>query len=481
MVLMKGTKRVFETPAAEDTSSTASARAVTLYGVTSYDDIINSLIHIRALVGGTEGVATININNLGAKSVKIYKSGMKQNLPGNWVSIGQIYTIYYDGTDFVLDGNYDRIDSSDIATFEMNLDDFLSLTESSTSAQITEVFGGEEGLQKFKTALNYGTISAFRSSEDSTITYTCILRSNGASINDFDMVRFVGQGSEDDTIDASTEITLMFMIGEGNTYSKVIKSEKNLFDTAPGIFEIPVEVLSLSSKSTAADITAALGGADNVALFEQAILNKAPLTVAQAGNEYFRIDVNNLMIQLEQSGNETVVTSVILEMINIAVPSIIVLTLAKSDKTASFDTADLVKADIASTHYVDSKIETASKSMIQDLPEQIYTWAFGDGTSYPPETPDADTLTAYMTSEVQDMLDDFVTNGTILKAANILSGADRKSYYNALYLVNRNYDLTRGNCYEYYFNNISGSNNFYIYYHYSASKWYWNNTGEPDT
>ena len=102
MVLMKGTKRVFETPNVE-TSNSGSIRTVSIYGITSYNDILNCIIPIKSNAVGISGATTLNINNLGAIDIKYYKNGVKSPIDiTNWVAIGQIYYVYYDSTDFVL-------------------------------------------------------------------------------------------------------------------------------------------------------------------------------------------------------------------------------------------------------------------------------------------------------------------------------------------------------------------------------------------
>lgn len=482
---MKGTKRVFETPVAEDSTTTASARVITAYGVDSYDDILNSLIHVRALTAGVEGATTLNINGLGAKNIKIYKSGIKQNLPGNWVSIGQIYTIYYDGTDFILDGNYDNSGDSDTITYSMNLDTFLALSDTATAAEITEAFGGEDGLQQFKLALQYGTVTGYREIEGTTAQYTSILKSCGTEVDTtFDIVGFV---AGDSTASPTRVITFSFRIAEDNTYSAIATTITDLSGGATA-FEIPLEVLGLSSSSTAEDIVEAFGGEENLALFEQAVLNKTPIALAQSnstGTEYNRIDVTTIAsITDEETG---VLMTVILQLVTIAIPSITILTLDKSDAAGDFNTVDMINTELATKTVVDTKvnamsttINTTINNIIQDLPEQIRVWALGDETTYPPVTPDEDTLTAYMTSSVQKTLSNFVTKGTILRAANILSGADRKSYYTNLYLVYKTYSASVSKDYEYTFHHIGGSNSFYIYWDDSESKWYWNQQGYID-
>ena len=270
MVLMQGTKRIFETPTVEDSSSTASARVVNIYGVNSYDDIVNSIISIRSLVGGIEGAATININELGAKNIKIYKSGSRQNLPGNWTSIGQIYTIYYDGTDFILAGNYDNSGSSDSMVYEMNLSNFFTLSESSTAEDITNAFGGEEQVELFKQALIYGTIVGYTNNESNNSKYTCIFQNKGISSDSPDSVCFA--------IFNNRTLTFSFMRGENNEYTAVKVLSNRLADITNTSYTIPATLLNLSTISEET-ILEAFGGEEQVKLFKQAILNGTHMTV----------------------------------------------------------------------------------------------------------------------------------------------------------------------------------------------------------
>lgn len=464
MVLMQGAKRVFETPTVEDASSTSSARAVSIYGVSSYDDILNSIIHIRSLVGGIEGVTTININELGAKNIKIYKLGSKQNLPGNWTSIGQIYTIYYDGTDFILSGNYDNSSSSEYNVYEMNLSNFVTLSESSTAEDITNAFGGEDEIAAFKHTLNYGTITGYTNSEINNTKYTCIFQNNGVSSespNDVVCFAIVNENSGNSISAIVGTITFAFRRGENNEYTAVKVLNNRLADITNVSYSIPSALLDLSTVSEET-ILEAFGGEQQVELFKQAILSGTHMTV---GNAY------TVLFATTSYSKDTFV------FYNPSSISTTKVELIKSEVTSNYHNIKITVTPLVTSSSVNETMNTKVASIIEALPEQISTWALGDGTSYPPATPDETTLIAYMTSDIISKLENYVNNGIIVRAAGILSGADRKSIYTNLYVVNKNYSATESNDYEYYFKNIVGSTDFYIYWDNSELKWYWNQRG----
>lgn len=464
MVLMQGTKRIFETPTVEDSSSTSSARVVNIYGVNSYDDIVNSIIPIRSLVGGIEGAATININELGAKNIKIYKSGSKQNLPGNWTSIGQIYTIYYDGTDFILAGNYDNSGSSDSIVYEMDLSNFMRLSESSTAEDITNAFGGAEEVELFRNALNYGTIVGYTNSELNNTKYTCIFQNNGISSDSpYDTVCFaiVNDNSNNSMSAIVGTITFAFRRGENNEYTAVKILSNRLADITDTSYTIPTTLLDLSTVSEET-ILEAFGGEEQVELFKRAITNGTHMTV---NNEYVVIFTGT------SSTKDTFV------FYNPSSTSTTKVELLKSESTGKYGNITITVTPLATSNSVNESINTKVASIIEALPEQISAWALGDGTLYPPATPDETTLTAYMTSDIISKLENYVNNGIIIRAAGILSGADRKSIYTNLYIVSKNYSATESKDYEYYFKNIVGSTDFYIYWDNSELKWYWNYRG----
>lgn len=347
MVLFNGTKRILESPVME-TSDDASTRTAEVYGITSYNELLHKVIHILSNAHGTSATCTMNINNLGAKSLKTYKNGVKTDLFNGWIAINQIYAICYDGTDFLVSHINPEEQSTTVEIYHTN-SMILELDSTSTSEDITQAFDGEENITKFQHALSTKQhIIIDISNSLGTGDYNCCYQFTGLltpeSTSTVDIISYI------DT-DTNKLITMTFTRGEGNVYTSVTRTELNL-------------------------------------------------------------------------ENEPQPT-----------PSIV------------------------------------------DMPTQLRYWSVGDETTYPPATPDEDTLTAYMTDEVKTQLGTFVENGTIIRTANILSGADRKSTYTYLYVVYKSYSATQTNDYEYMFNNISGGTDFYVYWDNSEGKWYWNQKG----
>lgn len=347
MVLFNGTKRILESPVME-TSDDASTRTAEVYGITSYDELLHKVIHILSNAHGTSATCTMNINNLGAKSLKTYRNGVKVDLFDGWIAINQIYAICYDGTDFLVSHINPKEQDNTVEIYHTN-SRILDLDNTSTSEEITEAFEGEDNIAEFQEALSTKQhIIIDISNSLGTGDYNCCYQFTGLltpeSASIVDIISY---------IDTSTNklITMTFTRGEGNVYTSVTKTELNLEN------------------------------------------------------------------------------------------------------------------------------EPQPASSIADMPEQISAWALGDGTSYPPATPSETTLTEYMTSDIISKLENYVNNGTIIRAAGILSGADRKSIYTNLYVVNKNYSATESLDYEYYFKNIVGSVDFYIYWDNSELKWYWNQRG----
>ena len=154
MVLMRGNKRVFETPNVE-TSSSGSVRTVSIYGVTSYNDIIDCLIPIKSNAAGTTGINTLNINNLGALDIKYFKNGIKSPIDiSNWVASDQIYYVYYDGTDFVLFNNSSGSSSQTQNVYIVNVDLNSLVAGTYTAAQLEIIID----INIFDMISNYGIL-----------------------------------------------------------------------------------------------------------------------------------------------------------------------------------------------------------------------------------------------------------------------------------------------------------------------------------
>lgn len=87
----------------ENTGSTATSRNITINSITSLEQLKDKVIFIKALNTGTSSVSTINVNNLGAKQIRINRNaGSSTSLISGWVRAGQVYSVSYDGTYFNL-------------------------------------------------------------------------------------------------------------------------------------------------------------------------------------------------------------------------------------------------------------------------------------------------------------------------------------------------------------------------------------------
>ena len=143
MVIFKGNKRVFDKVIEEENTSTGADRKISIYGVTAYTDIENTLIQIDSSAVGLQQ-ATINVNNLGAKSLKILdNNGLKIDVGNNWVVPGQIYTVIYkDGVFILITQGQGSSSGPQIYTIT-TVTDLLALTSSSTQVQINDAFNGD--------------------------------------------------------------------------------------------------------------------------------------------------------------------------------------------------------------------------------------------------------------------------------------------------------------------------------------------------
>ena len=71
MVLFQGNKRLLNDLFEEDSATTSSNRVLNIYGISSYDDMTNTIITVKAIELG-EANATIKINNLAEKPIKMF-------------------------------------------------------------------------------------------------------------------------------------------------------------------------------------------------------------------------------------------------------------------------------------------------------------------------------------------------------------------------------------------------------------------------
>lgn len=140
MVVFKGTQRIFDKVVEENNTSTIQNRIISLYGVTSYEDITDVLIQIISSFKGTVST-NIQVNNLGALPLKMLdKNGIEIMVEDGWVIPNQVYTIMYRNGSFILLSNNSN-DSNNI--YEIP-EEILELTSSSTSSDIETVFDGNE-------------------------------------------------------------------------------------------------------------------------------------------------------------------------------------------------------------------------------------------------------------------------------------------------------------------------------------------------
>lgn len=462
MIDILGDKRVLDYLVTE--GGTSTARTISLYKVTSLSELTNFIILVKASSAGQAAATTIKINNLDAKSLKLNTNGAKVTPDYEWIGAGEIYALTYDGEDFVAFPINSKSSSSESNVYEMNLSNFVTLSESSTAEDITNAFGGEDEIAAFKSALNYGTITGYTNSEMNNTKHTCVLQNSGISSDSpYDTVCFVlvndGSGSSMSAVVGA--ITFAFRRGENNEYTAVEVLSNRLVDITEANYSIPSALLDLSTVSEET-ILEAFGGEQQVELFKQAILSGTHMTV---GNEY------TVLFTTTSYSKDTFV------FYNPSSISTTLVELIKSESTGNYSNIKITVTPIATSTSVNEAIDTKVASIIEPLPEQISAWALGDGTSYPPATPNETTLTEYMTSDIISKLENYVNNGIIIRAAGILSGADRKSIYTNLYVVNKNYSATESGDYEYYFKNIVGSTDFYIYWDNSELKWYWNQRG----
>lgn len=105
MVIFKGAKRIFDKVVKETNASTSQNRVISLYGVTSYEDIAEVAIQVISSFRG-EVSTNIKINNLGSLPLKMLnKDGVELLVEDNWVVPNQVYTIMYKNGSFILLSN----------------------------------------------------------------------------------------------------------------------------------------------------------------------------------------------------------------------------------------------------------------------------------------------------------------------------------------------------------------------------------------
>lgn len=146
MILMQGSDRILNKPLGEQSGSTNQAKLLSIYGITSYTQLTKIPLTIFCTTGSATYI-NINVNSLGVKSLKY--QGLTE-IPNGIINTGSIYTIVYDGTNFILQGNSSSSSGNEIITIP---DTILSLTDSSTSTDITTAFGGQAKMLAFMNSL----------------------------------------------------------------------------------------------------------------------------------------------------------------------------------------------------------------------------------------------------------------------------------------------------------------------------------------
>lgn len=156
MVIFKGDKRLFDKVIPEDNGSTGAARKITIYGVTTYTDIENVPIQINSSVIGA-AQATINVNNLGAITVKALDSdGIMTNVKANWTVPNQIYTVVYKSGVFVLVTQIKEEEEKQKTYVIETVNNLLALTSSSTAQNIAVALNND--ISAFVNSLTEGAL-----------------------------------------------------------------------------------------------------------------------------------------------------------------------------------------------------------------------------------------------------------------------------------------------------------------------------------
>lgn len=259
MVIMKGTSRIFDKPLEEQEGSTSGLKVLSIYGVKSYNELINIPIEIRcSSIVGTQ--TNININSLGSKNLVFQGS---TTLPDAWTSTGLIYRIMYNGSNFQL-LSYSSGGSSSNSDIFIVPSAILSLTNESTSEEINEIFDGGPNIPLFIEAIInnkliiLGGTSVITSLETSSIDNedgTTITETIKLLMTDFKQLR---------TIKLTRDKTIT------NAYTSVVVTNEDLGNST-NIFIIPKAVLSLTSESTNDEIIEAFGGEEIIQSYINAI------------------------------------------------------------------------------------------------------------------------------------------------------------------------------------------------------------------
>lgn len=95
-----GKERVFEEVFIETTTS-ANAKTTSIIGIDSLTDLVDKVVYLKAGNANT-GATTLNVNDLGALSVKKYSKEGLVDLEENDIVISQMCLLTYDGIQFIL-------------------------------------------------------------------------------------------------------------------------------------------------------------------------------------------------------------------------------------------------------------------------------------------------------------------------------------------------------------------------------------------
>lgn len=190
MIQMLGSSRLLNKAIQEDANSTNTNRIIELYGITSIDELTDVPMLVKSSVSGTNSTTYIEITSGGTTidtvKLNVYNNGAIDVPFSNWVIANQLYFLVYDFDNSCF--NAFPIGSGESAapppsTLMALSDDILTLTNSSTSADIANAFDGAENEESFinwmsdmsgqivlfdldYTVVNYITVNNYRVSSD---------------------------------------------------------------------------------------------------------------------------------------------------------------------------------------------------------------------------------------------------------------------------------------------------------------------------
>lgn len=152
-MIFRGNTRLFDKPEQELTTSTGTAKLLTIDGVNTLTDIAGKIIPIIAKADG-DANATLNINSLGAKDLMYYGNSGITNVVDDWITYGQLYLVIYDSNnDYFIMFNFIHI-LPDTVTEVYNVNgNILNLTSSSSAEDITTAFGSTDAESNFISAI----------------------------------------------------------------------------------------------------------------------------------------------------------------------------------------------------------------------------------------------------------------------------------------------------------------------------------------